>query len=393
MPDVEVIACAPGAELRVTDAVRERLAEQRAGSLMPALFLIGPEVDPGEARAEIENIELPEATGVLMRTSGSSTGTGSIVALSWDSLVASAAATAEALNGPGVWMSDLPLHHIAGFQTVVRSVLAGHEPLVVDLKDTSSVIDALAAIDCPIPIYLSVVPTQLRRILADPVLTTALRDVTFLVGGAASAPALLDEAREAGLDIVTSYGMTETCGGCVYDGRPIGDTRLIINDGRISIQGSVVAQGYVGDPGAEEFPPPAETEPRIHRTKDAGRIDDGTLTVLGRIDDAITTGGLTVMPRLIEDAIAKVSALDSIVVGIPDPEWGEATAAIVAEPTDVGRLRERVRELLGAGWQPRYVLTLAELGMGEWPMTQSGKINRRELGNLTRVYFQRGNSK
>lgn len=379
---------------RLIEAVRLRLrpylnaeASLVTTNYLPPLFLVGPEVDVDEARAEVARYDLPEGTGVLMRTSGSTTGSGHIVCLSWDALVASARATAHAL-GSGPWMGDLPLHHIAGFQTIVRSLLAGTEPVLLTLKDEAGASAAITnATNANAPGFISLVPTQLRRVLNSPALTDAMSRATILVGGAASAPALLDEARAAGLTVVTSYGMTETCGGCVYDGYPIGSAAISIREGRICISGDVVALGYLGEPSSPAFAPG-----RMHLTNDAGTIDDGTLTVLGRLDDAITTGGLTVMPRLIEDAIARVAGVESVVVGVPDHEWGETTVAIVPRSLDTQNLRDAVRTLLGTGWQPRYVLTLAQLGLAQWPMTQSGKIHRRELARTTRVYFQRGNS-
>ncbi|VEI13689.1 AMP-binding protein [Trueperella bialowiezensis] len=392
------------------------------------LFVVAPGTNAEEARSEALALGIPPNTGVLMRTSGSTTGTGKIVALSWDNLIASAHATHAALAGPGAWVAALSYHHIAGFQTIVRTVLtsltttseaanstpsqldfASHEaarirPGYLDLSSPDAISAELAAtLGAPpctptttatkgtpaadIPIYFSLVPTQLQRILDSPPILDALRNAIFLVGGAAINQSLLDRARHADLRIHTSYGMTETCGGCVYDGAPIGDTEILIDDdARISLRGSAVTLGYLGT--AEGF---SSTPPRTHHTQDAGRIIDGRLEVLGRLDDAITTGGLTVMPRLIEEALAK-AGWNAVVVGVPDLEWGEAVVAIIddvdkpAQSCNVTVMRSFVKLELGPGWSPKYVLGISQLG-GHYPHTDSGKINRRELANMAADYL------
>lgn len=382
---VRTIRCEPGREDVLVSAVRSALAQVDAGDSPEPLFLVGPHVDLAGAEAEIAACEIPAGTGVLMRTSGSTSGTGKIVALSWESLIASATATEDVMGGPGVWGSQLPVHHIAGFQTIVRSLRAGFAPLFLDFSDTAGLAEQIRSAR---RVYISIVPTQLSGILAAPALIAAFQDVVFLVGGAALSPDLAQRAQAAGLRLVRSYGMTETGGGCVYDGRAIGDTDVLINDaGRITLRGSVVALGYANIPDSDEFS--AEHGIRSHHTRDAGTLHDGVLTVVGRIDDAITTGGLTVMPRLIEDAVSSVTGVDCVVVGVPHARWGEAVVAVLAIPPSSTEkdIRNRVREQLGKGWQPLRVITLGDLGLNQWPMTQSGKISRRELAARTRVYF------
>ena len=355
------------------------------------LCMVAPGTDAIAVEDEIAQLGgVPEGAGVLMRTSGSTTGTGKIVALPWTALTASASATHETLGGAGTWLTALPVHHIAGFQTIYRSVLAGTEPVRPDLSTSASIRAALTE-----RTYLSLVPTQLQRALRDPAVVDALREVSaILVGGASISPELLDAARTAGLNVVTTYGMTETGGGCVYDGRPIGGTEITVEDGRIVISGDVVALGYVGGVDPEAFPAanPGEPGPRTFRTQDAGTFADGRLAVLGRIDDAITTGGMTVMPRLIEDAIGA----GCVVVGIPDDEWGQAVVAVLDQPASDGELtgraltdsvRAKVRSALGAPYAPKHVVTLAELGTQAWPATSSGKIDRRTLAELVRTHL------
>ncbi|WP_187286512.1 AMP-binding protein [Arcanobacterium haemolyticum] len=379
MPEypVRVIVCDGSEFADVVDHVRLALT----GQAVPPLFVVGPQVDPIEAAAEIAAQGYPVNTGVLMRTSGSTSGTGTIIALSWDSLVASANATHTALAGPGPWLADLPLHHIAGFQTIVRSVLAECEPLHTKLEQL------LTAPITHHPTYCSIVPTQLVRILDHLEHFPAARHVTFLVGGAATSSELLERAQAAGLTVHTSYGMTETCGGCVYDGRPIGDAAITLGtDGAIVITGSLVRLGSAENAHGQ----------RTHRTRDLGIFGpDGRLSVLGRIDDAITTGGLTIVPRLVEESLAAAAHSTAIVVGVPDATWGEAAIALIdpwPENITEQQLRDHVKHALGTGWQPQHVLPLTTIGFNAWPLTQSGKIDRRAIRNATHVYFSGGNS-
>ncbi|MDP9806674.1 O-succinylbenzoic acid--CoA ligase [Trueperella bonasi] len=385
---------------RVDRAVREALHVHFAGERPAPLFVVPPGTDEAATREEVLALGIPEGAGVLMRTSGSTTGTGKIVALSWDSLVASVRATHDALGGPGVWAAHLPFHHIAGFQTVVRSALhslasENSALCAVDL-DLSDALAIRSALNNHERVYLSLVPTQLLRILDDPQVLDALRQAVFLVGGAGIHAQTLERARAAGLRIHTSYGMTETCGGCVYDGEPIGDTDILLSDeGRISLRGSCIALGYLGQETGEDFTisPDADSQgqPRTHHTKDAGSFTDGKLDILGRIDDAITTGGLTVMPSLIEAALAK-TGWDAVVVGIPHLEWGEAVVAVVddraahAQSCNITVMRSFVKLALGEGWAPTYVVGLSELS-GTLPLTDSGKVNRRELSDMVAAHL------
>lgn len=390
----------PLALARVDLAVRAALRSHLDGGRTAPMFLVPPGTDAAAARKEVLALGIPDGAGVLMRTSGSTTGTGKIVALSWDSLIASARATQDAFGGLGLWAAHLPFHHIAGFQTVVRTALysltSGNSALHaidLDLTDSTSIRAALKNHE---RVYLSLVPTQLQRILDNPSVLDALGNTIVLVGGAGVRTQTLERARASGLTVHTSYGMTETCGGCVYDGEPIGDTEILLSDdGRISLRGSCVALGYLGQVTSEDFTVASESKSpgksRTHHTKDAGHMMDGKLQVLGRIDDAITTGGLTVMPNLIENALAK-TGWDAVVVGVPHLEWGQAVVAVVddrhspAQSCNITVMRSFVKLELGEGWAPTYVVGLSELG-GALPLTDSGKVNRRKLSDMVAAHL------
>ncbi len=351
---------------------------------------------------------IPPETALILRTSGSTTGVGSLVAISRDALLASAEATEEALGGPGHWVTCLPTNHIAGFQTQFRSAAAGLTSIDAGTGRPEDLARAADFDGKSAPLYASLVPTQLRRLLASSAARAARRFDAVLVGGAAAGARLLEAARAAGLKVVTTYGMTETCGGCVYDGRPIGDTLVAVEDGRIVLSGSAVALGYVGGPDfAGTF-----------RTSDVGRLEAGRLTVLGRIDDAITTGGMTIMPAVVEEALARSGAGESVVVGIDDDEWGEIAVAVVgatglSRPT-ASKMRKAIAEEHGKAYVPRLFLSFSDLGLsdpghsesgpsdpepsdpglssagsGGLPLTASGKPDRRAIRELVRRALDR----
>jgi O-succinylbenzoic acid--CoA ligase len=379
----------------------------------------------------------PPGTALVLRTSGS-TGNPREVALSAAALRASAEATHERLGGPGRWLLVLPPTHVAGIQVINRSVVAGTEVRFgAPDRFTPAGFAALAAefLRGPAPAsssarsglgsgdraYVSLVPTQLHRLVTaaddgDPAGLDALaRFDAVLVGGAATPAPLLGRARAAGVRAVTTYGMSETSGGCVYDGVPLAGVRVRLADGGaspgfdagtaavtgagiIELSGPVLAEGYVGDPEATVAA--FRTDPdgaRWFRTSDLGRLEASRLIVLGRADDVILTGGVNVAPNAVEDAIAEhLGGLgtpgEACVVGVPDAEWGQAVVAVVTgrapaagalaastHLADGGAellagLRTAVGQRLGAAAAPRRVYVTATL-----PARGPGKVDRRAV--------------
>jgi O-succinylbenzoic acid--CoA ligase len=328
----------------------------------------GPAVVP----AGISVPEWAKNTALAITTSGS-TNAPKVVLLSDTALLASAEGTHERLGGPGTWLLALPTTHIAGAQVLVRSVIAGTQPGTLNLasgfRATGFVSAAQSVLNTPGRHYTALVPTQLGRLIAaGPGLATLREFDAVLVGGAATPAWLLERAQQLGVQVVTTYGMTETAGGCVYDGVPLRQARIRIMDGRIEVAGPMLALGYVdGDRIGTWF-----------STNDLGQLKaDGRLEVLGRADDIIISGGEKVIPAVVEHALtAHPAVVESCVVGVPDPEWGHIVGAAVVpqdlqQKPDIETLRKVVFAAVGRAGVPKRFLFMSAL-----PLHSHGKVDR-----------------
>ena len=330
-----------------------------------------------------------EGTAVVVGTSGS-TGAPKGVELSAAALRHSARASLDRVGARRGerWLCCLPATHVAGLQVLVRSLVSGTEPVLAERVDAETVAGSGCA-------HVSLVPTQLQRLLeANPPVPLAGFS-SVLLGGAAAPAGLLAAARAAGVPVVTTYGMTETCGGCVYDGVPLDGTQVAIRSdddgrpaesGRIWISGPVLFSGYRPGPGGTGSPPVTGVAPPDgvpwFRTGDLGRLDaSGRLVVRGRADDVINTGGHKVVPGEVVAALQTCPGVkDVAVVGQPDPEWGERVIAVVvpadpADPPALELLRMHVRERL-----PRYAAPSRVVMVDAVPMLPSGKHDIVRLG-------------
>jgi O-succinylbenzoic acid--CoA ligase len=351
----------------------------------------GPAVLPVEAGrpvAPLPDRPDPAGSALVVETSGS-TGEAKRVLLGAAALRASAEATHARLGGPGRWLLALPAHHIAGAQVIVRGLLAGHRPATWDLRggfrpaDFATAADALR--DGAPPgrrHYTSLVPTQLHRVLAEGgAALDALRAFdAVLVGGAATPPELLARARAAEVAVVTTYGMSETSGGCVYDGSPLDgvEVRLAAPDGRIQLAGPMLARGYLGAP---ELTDEVFTDGWF-RTSDLGAWEGDRLRVVGRADDVIITGGEKVHPAAVERVLTSLPGVQAAcVVGVDDPAWGQRVVAAVvpagAGRVDGGRLVRAVRTELGRPAAPKQVRLVEQL-----PQRGIGKPDRAAVAKL-----------
>ena len=356
----------PPAELSV-DQVRAALDGSAPLAVLPA----GPPAAVAAARAVLAPEQPLEPGADLVVVTSGSTGGGRGVLLSADALTASATATHDRLGGPGSWLLALPVSAIAGLQVLCRSLLADQP--VTRIAPDEPLGEAVARMPAGRR-YTALVPTQLRRFLdAEPDGLQAFDAV--LVGGAATDPALLARALDAGVAVVTTYGMTETAGGCVYDGRPLDGVRVRVTDGGVELAGPVLALGYRLDPEATA----ASFADGWFRTRDAGVLADGRLTVTGRLDDVVITGGVNVAPSAVEAALRDHPAVaDAVVVGRPDEEWGQRVVAAVV-PTrgaapELPELRAWVADRLGPPAAPRQLHLIDAV-----PLLHTGKPDRRAV--------------
>ncbi len=253
----------------------------------------GPAVFPIVVSATAPSREVEQRVALVVETSGS-TGRPKRVALSADAVLASAAAAESALGGPGEWLLALPVNYIAGVNVLARSITGGTDPVVVGEFDVGSFADAAAAMGDGAR-YTSLVPVQLARLIeSDAVLEILRRFDRILVGGQATPVDLLARSLELGLNVTRTYGSAETCGGCVWDGVPLGDTLVRIDEGRVELAGPTLAEGYLDDPARTDAAFHTDDGHRWYRTEDRGVIDDGVLRITGRVDDVIVTGGVKV---------------------------------------------------------------------------------------------------
>lgn len=457
----------------VAHAQARSLAKQYLRPSREIIVPIAPHEDTREVAANLARRIPARASGrsvgvdMVLRTSGSTTGTGKLVGVSMDALVASARATHKRLGGPGIWVLALPAYHAAGVQVLVRAAVAGthvfnaYKEGGFDPQHLAQVIDAacVAAADCDAgssfdddavsscaggvggeaegalaaddsgracPVYTSLVPTQLRRALDDEQLRGALARLdAVLIGGAAADAQLLEQAKAAGIRVVTTYGMSETCGGCVYDGQPLPGVSMDVDQatGAIWLSGPMLATGYLGDeertrrcfvsrpqagvgasgvggtasaaesaeagvggPGAGSDAGGGEPARRWFITSDRGHIVDGRLQVLGRLDDVIISGGIKVEPGPIEALLALNPLVsECAVVGLPDLQWGQVVTAVVVpasmpglgrvdEGAILAQIRVYLEQKLSGAQCPKQVLLADAL-----PYKGIGKVDRRAL--------------
>jgi O-succinylbenzoic acid--CoA ligase len=320
-----------------------------------------------------------EPRPLVIETSGS-TGRPKRVILSRDAMRFSALATQERLGGPGQWVLNLPPTYVAGVQVLYRSVVAGTEPVVMRERDDFDTAWRRMSADRR---YVSLVPTQLFRQLDDGFKVRDLgRFTAVLVGGGPMAPGTRPEAESMGIRVVQTYGMSETCGGCVYDGVPFDGVEVRIDhDHRVLLRGPVLFDGYEGEPERTA----AAFRDGWLVTGDLGHwAVDGRLRIDGRVDDMIITGGVKVSGGAVARLLSELSFVDAVeVVGVPDDEWGEAVTAVAAGVPDVPTpVIEAELDALEARFPDRAWWPKRWVRVDEIPLLPNGKPDRVALKNL-----------
>ena len=318
--------------------------------------------------------------GLVMATSGTG-GTPKLVEISRAAL-SSAVGLSFAALGPVMgqtaldpsepWVCCLTPAHVGGMLVLLRGLLLGSPVTVLEGFDAAELFAR-----SPAGAHVALVPTMARR------LTSFGADLSrfgvLLVGGGALEPDAARDVAALGGRVVTTYGLTETCGGIAYDGRLFEDTAVRIGPvGEIQVQGPTLMDGYRHDPAATAD---AFTLDGWLRTGDAGEVDeDALLRVRGRLDDAIRTGAETVWPQEVESAIRHhPKVADVAIAGRPDPEWGARVVAFVvptrgADPPSLEELRDHAAERLARFKCPRELVLVEEI-----PRTASGKLRREAL--------------
>ncbi|HEU5061064.1 MAG TPA: AMP-binding protein [Kofleriaceae bacterium] len=348
------------------------------------LVLIPPRLPPEESERLRRAVPdaLPAGVAAVLFTSGS-TGQRKGVLLDRAALAASAAASAAVLGRreDDRWLLCLSPATVGGLSIVTRSLAAGRRALLAGGGDRFEPAGLVGQIARDRVTLLSLVPTMLARLLElDWRPPAHLRAV--LIGGAAADPALLARARERGVPVRTTYGMTETASHVAIDGRVLPGLEVAIQGGRIAVRGPVLFRGYL--PPHDHIP--ARDAGGWFVTADRGALDpDGVLRVLGRADGAILSGGATVDPAAVEAALTAVPGIGAACVfGLPDPEWGERVAAAVVltgadlPPGLAGALRGR----LSPHELPRRIAVLADLPLGPSGKLDRAEIARRSAGRL-----------
>ena len=351
-------------------------------------------VDPtnGAASGSVPAPVDPERTATLMPTSGSG-GPAKLVPLRWRHHEASVRAIRRrlALSADDRWLVCLPLHHIGGLAIVLRAAFTGACVSLHERFDAERVAEALEQASIT---HASLVPTQLRRIVAalDHPLTGSLRCV--LVGGAAAEPELLSQARALGLPVVPTWGMTEAGSqlatpslaearstdftarpglvGRPLDGVEVRTAGIAGRGDELQVRAASLFEGYADSPGGPD-------DDGWFATGDRGVIErDGGLRIIGRTSDRIISGGENVDPRAIERALRDAGLVDEVsVFGVPDAEWGERVAAVVVSRHDVDVLARWARTHLEPHERPRRWRHVERM-----PQTDSGKPDRGALVRL-----------
>ena len=343
---------------------------------------------PGDANYPLESADI----AVVCATSGSS-GTPRAVSLSRDALLASATAFGQRFGTDARWVVSLPVHHIAGI--MVRSWLhvntfevdpsvGGARPFDAPTFAATTAMARRASAADGLPLTVSLVPTQIARLLeAGSVGIEALCAYDVVLSGAAATPQpMLETLRAHGVKVVVSYGMSETCGGCVFDGRPLDGVGITLGSqvdsepGRIRISGPILASGYRLRPDLDAL---TFIDGRLE-TQDVGRLDSaGLLHVLGRLDDVVIVGGVNVALSAVESVIRHHQDIAHVaVIDVQDELWGSLPIACVViknARTDkqalTDDLKEQVSSRIGRAATPRLVVFVDHL-----PMLDSGKVDR-----------------
>lgn len=352
-----------GALLALTDALEGKCA----------VFVSPREINGEKVKVEGLPEFVDENTALIVESSGS-TGVPKRISISADALIASAKATEEYFGAKGQWLLTLPINYIAGIQVLVRSILSDVQPIVMNTAvpftpEAFALSSTLLTADSK---FTSLVPTQLVRLQQltsqDPFLVKLLQRFTaILVGGQATSPEVISFFRERNINVVESYGMAETSGGCVYDGMALSGVEIKLVDGRVAIKGAMLANDVASEDG-------------YLVTQDIGELDDqGYLRILGRADRVMISGGLKMSLDQVEAVAGSVPGVVEVgATAVSSTEWGERVGiAYVGSPEVADFMAGAVFEQLGIAAKPIRVIRVDRL-----PRLSNGKTDLVSLRQL-----------
>ena len=351
-------------EIRAIDPTWD-LAELMA-RLAKALVGDGPTL----ALGPVSVAGAPDRVALVVNTSGS-TGIAKEVGLSASALLESAKSANKFVGAkPGqIWSLLLPLTHIAGINVLARSLELGTVP--IDAREVTG--------KYPFADFTAVVPTQLFRALNgdSDLLEHLISAKAVLVGGAALSAELREASRNAGINVIETYGMTETSGGCIYNGTPLDGTEYEIDDlGVISISSKSLATTYLNDPKSWD----EKIRNGYFVTTDLGYIEDGKLFVTGRSDDLIISGGENISLAEVERILSTTfSGIDCAAFAVSDPQWGQSLQLAIAGDVkpEQSAINEYLSSQISKAAKIKNFLYVSQL-----PRTALGKIDRRKLAEL-----------
>jgi O-succinylbenzoic acid--CoA ligase len=320
-------------------------------------------IDPENKYGGFEFSKLPTEIALLLPTSGS-TGEPKLVALSSNSLIKSAELSLKYLQAkPGsTWSLLLPLTHIAGFNVLTRALVSDSK-LVTEINETAN--------------FTAIVPTQLHRALNpqktnDELLFSHLQSTSgILVGGAATSADLAIAAEKIGLNLIKTYGSSETSGGCVYDGTPLESVEIEIVEGLIKIKSPTLATGYL----YQDHFQIDQFSDGCFQSNDLGKLENGKLTILGRADNVIISGGEKISLDHLENQLSAAFPTVQFLAGKRESAvWGEELLLIYQGGIELDNLKQYLLDNFPNYYQPKAIKSVPQI-----PLKSIGKGDRSAI--------------
>ena len=361
----------PLAVIPANDTVKALLVLADVIQNKKAIFVSAPEVNGVKPVIDSLPAEVPDNIACVVESSGS-TGIPKRISISTEALLHAARSGQERLGPLGQWLLALPINFIAGQQVLIRSLLADQQPVIMNtaLPFTAEAFMRSAMLMTNQIRYTSLVPTQLAKLISEAEkskdMLTALKSFrAILVGGQSTPEELRQKALDLGIKVVVSYGMTETAGGCVYDGVPLEGVRLkIAPDSRLLISGKTLAEGQ---------------DDWIFTNDLAELSSDGKLNIIGRADRVIISGGIKLSLERVEYLGSELPGVSEIAaVPLEDETWGQRVGiAYIGSPEVADDIANQLAHLLGPAGKPIRVIRVDKL-----PKLLTGKSDNRLIAQL-----------